>query len=57
VPDWKRHKVLAVKETDPGYGPSQIRNQRRREGTTIGIESIRQILKNAGYQMSLSHIP
>ena len=45
IPDWKRQKVLAVKETDPGYGPSQIRNQLRREGVTISIESIRQILE------------
>jgi transposase-like protein len=28
VPDWKRTKILAVKETDPGFGASQIRNQR-----------------------------
>ena len=49
VQDWKRAKVLAVKENDPGYGPSQIRNQLRREGTTISTESIRAILKDAGF--------
>jgi transposase InsO family protein len=57
VPDWKRQKVLAVKETDPGYGPSQIRNQLRREGVTISIESIRQILKDAGYELPQRHAP
>ena len=57
VPDWKRKKVLAVKETDPGFGPSQIRNQLRREGVTISIESIRTILKGAGYELDRRHAP
>jgi putative transposase len=57
VPDWKRDKVLAIKETDPGYGASQIRNQLRREGTTISIESIRQILKDAGYELKQRNAP
>jgi len=57
VPDWKRKKVLAVKETDPGFGPSQIRNQLRREGVTISIESIRTILKDAGYDLGRRHAP
>jgi transposase-like protein len=26
VPDWKKEKVLSIKESDPGFGPSQIRN-------------------------------
>ena len=55
VPDWKRAKVLAVKETDPGFGASQIRNQLRREGTTISIESIRGILKEAGFAVEQRH--
>ncbi len=55
VPDWKRIKVLAVKETDPGFGASQIRNQLRREGTTISIESIRAILKEAGFAVERRH--
>ena len=29
IADWKRSKVLAVKESEPGFGPSQIRNQLR----------------------------
>ncbi len=57
VPDWKRKKVLQVKETDPGFGPSQIRNQLRREGATISIESIRTILKEAGYELKSRHQP
>lgn len=57
VPDWKRTKVLAVKETDPGFGPSQIRNQLRREGVTISIESVRQILTAAGYALERRRAP
>ena len=57
VADWKRQKVLAVKETDPGFGPSQIRNQLRRQGVTISIESIRTILMDAGYELDRRHAP
>ena len=57
VPDWKRKKVLAVKETDPGFGPGQIRNQLRREGITISIESVRTILEDAGYELDRRHAP
>lgn len=57
VPDWKKEKVLACKEADPGYGPSQIRNQLRREGITISLLSIRQILQNAGYDVGRRHEP
>ena len=39
IPDWKRKKVLAIKEIDPGFGPSQIRGQLRREGITISIKT------------------
>jgi len=57
IPDWKRKKVLAIKETDPGYGPSQIRNQLRREGVTISIESVRNVLRAAGFELSQRHAP
>jgi len=57
VPDWKKQKVLALKETDPGFGPSQIRNQLRREGITISVLSIRSILKAAGYEVDRRHEP
>jgi len=57
VPDWKKEKVLSIKESDPGFGPSQIRNQLRREGTTISILSIRNILKEAGYELASRHAP
>jgi transposase InsO family protein len=57
VPDWKKEKVLSIKESDPGFGPSQIRNQLRREGTTVSVLSIRKILKEAGYQVGTRNVP
>jgi len=57
IPDWKRKKVLEVKETDPGFGPSQIRGQLRREGVTISIKTIRKILQEAGYELPKRHQP
>ena len=57
IADWKRTKVLAVKETDPGYGASQIRNQLRREGVTISTQTVRQILVGAGYEVKKRNSP
>ena len=57
IADWKRRKVLAMKESDPGFGPSQIRNQLRREAITISVETIRTILKDAGYELDSRHYP
>jgi transposase InsO family protein len=57
IPDWKRTKVLAVKETDPGFGASQIRNQLRREGVTISIESVKHVLIDAGYPVDKRRAP
>ena len=51
IEEWKRKEVLAEKEENPGYGPSQIRNQLRRRGMTISSVTIRQILKEAGYEL------
>lgn len=57
IPDWKKTKILTVKENDPGYGPSQIRNQLRREGVTISIESIGKVLIEAGYNTGKRKAP
>jgi transposase InsO family protein len=51
IEGWKRKEVLAEKEENPGYGPSQIRNQLRRRGMTISTLTIRQVLEEAGYQI------
>ena len=57
IADWKRTKVLQIKETDADFGPSQIRNQLRRQGTTISIESICKVLKDTGYELARRHAP
>lgn len=57
IPDWKRGKILAVKESDPGFGPGQIRNQLRRSGVTISVESVRKVLKDAGYEVARHNAP
>jgi|GEM_PF-6455263 len=49
IPEWKRKEVLIEKEENPGYCPSQIRNQLRRRGITISTLTIRQIIEEAGY--------
>ena len=56
IESWKREKVLAVKETDPGYGASQIRNQLRREGVTISTQTVRQVLVDAGFEVTKRNI-
>jgi len=57
VPEEKKKKVLTVKESDPGFGPSQIRNQLRRAGTTISIETIRKVLSESGYEIDKRKAP
>ncbi len=42
--------ILAVWESDPGFGPGQIRNQLRRQGITISIRTVRSIMQANGYQ-------
>lgn len=37
---WKKH---------PGLGPSQIRNQLRREGKKVSVNTVRQVMEDAGY--------
>lgn len=51
IEEWKRKEVLAEKEENPGYGPSQIRNQLRRRGMTVSTLTIRQVLEEAGYEV------
>jgi transposase InsO family protein len=57
IPEWKRKKILTVKESDPGFGASQIRNQLRREGTTVSIETIRKVLSESGYAIDKRKAP
>jgi len=52
IPEWKRKEVLAEKEENPGYGPSQIRNQLRRRAITNSTLTIGQIMREAGYEVT-----
>ena len=44
VPEETQKRVLAVWKHNPGFGPSQIRNQLRRVGTSCDTKTIRKIL-------------
>ncbi len=57
ISEEKKKKVLTIKESDPGFGPSQIRNQLRRAGTTISIETIRKVLSESGYEIDKRKAP
>lgn len=39
--EWKRH---------PGLGPSQIRNQLRRRGVKVAVNTVRRVMTDAGYR-------
>jgi len=39
--EWKRH---------PGLGPSQIRNQLRRRGVKVAVNTVRRVMTEAGYR-------
>jgi transposase InsO family protein len=45
----KEKAVLRIFEDNPGYGPGQVKNQLRRQGITMSIESIRKIMSANGY--------
>jgi len=48
---WKKEAVVREKESNPGYGVSQIRNQLRRQGVTISTLTIGRILREQGYSV------
>ncbi len=39
--EWQRH---------PGLGPSQIRNQLRRQGVKVAVNTVRRVMEEAGYR-------
>lgn len=46
----ERHKlVLEVWRTNPGFGPSQIRNQLKRQGYRVSVHTVRDIMDEHGY--------
>jgi len=46
----KEKAVLRIFKGNPGYGPGQVRNQLRRQGTSLSIKSVRKIMIANGYK-------
>ena len=42
--------VMDIWKNYPGFGPGQVRNQLRRQGTTISIRTVRSIIQANGYK-------
>ncbi len=42
--------VMDIWNNYPGFGPGQVRNQLRRQGTTISIRTVRSIMQANGYK-------
>ena len=42
-------KILAMWRQHPGYGPSQIRNQLRRQGLKVSVGTVRHVMEDNGY--------
>lgn len=49
VPESVQRRVVAVWSNNPGFGPSQVRNQLRRVGVRLDTKTVRKILKKHGY--------
>jgi len=46
----KEEGVLSTWKRYPGFGPGQVRNQLRRQGMTVSIKTVRQIMEANGYK-------
>jgi transposase-like protein len=45
----RNHRILAEWKAHPGLGPSQVRNQLRRQGLKISVHTVRCVLEENGY--------
>ena len=43
-------EILEEYARHPGLGPSQIKNQLRRKGIKVGVETVRRVMESAGYR-------
>jgi transposase InsO family protein len=43
------HRILTVWRAHPGLGPSQVRNQLRRDGFKVSVHTVRVVLEEHGY--------
>lgn len=45
----RKHRILAEWKAHPGLGPSQVRNQLRRQGLKMSVHTVRCVLEENGY--------
>jgi transposase InsO family protein len=43
-------EILSMWREHPGLGPSPIRNQLRRKGTSVSLHTVRRVMEDAGYR-------
>ena len=43
-------EILTTWEAHPGLGPSQVRNQLRRQGVKVSTHTVRRVMEDAGYR-------
>lgn len=43
-------EILDMWHEHPGLGPSQIRNQLRRKGVKVAVNTVRRVMEDAGYR-------
>ncbi len=43
-------EILRMWRQHPGLGPSQVRNQLRRQGVKVSVHTVRRVMKEAGYR-------
>jgi transposase-like protein len=46
-------EILAEWKLHPGLGPSQVRNQLRRRGIKVAVQTVRRVMEDAGYRPPL----
>lgn len=50
VAEQRDREILSTWHTHPGLGPSQIRNQLRRDGIKVSVATVRRVMEDAGYR-------
>jgi len=50
VEEQRDAEILAQWHKHPGLGPSQIRNQLRRQGVKVAVHTVRRVMEDAGYR-------
>lgn len=50
IEDQRDREILAEWKLHPGLGPSQVRNQLRRRGIKVSVQTARRVMEDAGYR-------